>query len=135
MAAVLPIDSRGLDGPIPTTRKNVTSASQKPSRQFGSERSGDRRDIGYARSGGALLYLVVNHRTHWRCCPHWTGQQRMSPALCASQYAERSRLPVTGFGGSKRSFLRVQPPDDRFEQLRRQIDWELTEGEIQQRRP
>src|SRR3984893_11390105 len=81
------------------------------------------------------LYLVVNHRTHWRCCPHWTGQQRMSPALCASQYAERSRLPVTGFGGSKRSFLRVQPPDDRFEQLRRQIDWELTEGEIQPRRP
>jgi hypothetical protein len=31
--------------------ENVTSPSEKPSRQFGLEPSGDRRDIGYAHSG------------------------------------------------------------------------------------
>src|ERR1700716_4366716 len=45
------IDPRPLDGRLPTSRKNVTSAGQKPSRQIGLELSGDRRDIGYARSG------------------------------------------------------------------------------------
>jgi hypothetical protein len=46
------IDSRRLDGRLPTDlKKNVTTASQKPSRQFGLRCSGDRRDIDYARSG------------------------------------------------------------------------------------
>src|SRR5258707_8319902 len=43
------------DGCLPISGKNVTSASEKPSRQFGLESSGDRRDIGYVRSGVAVV--------------------------------------------------------------------------------
>jgi hypothetical protein len=59
------IDSRRLDGRLPTARR--MSPRQAKSRVVNSdcERSGGRRDIGYARSGAEWLYLVVNHRTHW----------------------------------------------------------------------
>jgi len=47
------------DGCLPISEKNVTSASEKPSRQFGLEPSGDRRDIGYARSGVEWLFFIL----------------------------------------------------------------------------
>src|ERR1700730_8468071 len=86
MAAVLPIDPRRLDGRLPTSRKNVTSASQKPSRQFGLERSGDRRDIGYARSGAAWVVP----------CRESPDTLEMLPALdrTAKNVSSSLRLPI-----------------------------------------
>ena len=69
--------SRRLDGRLQTSRKNVTSASEKPSRQFGLEHSDDRRDIGYARSGVESCTLssgkigIARCRTSADQCPLW----------------------------------------------------------------